>query len=175
MTPFERQLVELRPLMIRIALTRYNLSPDDAEDVVQDAQLSMWRFRDKFDGQSIQGWMRTILYNTLINRYRQRTAQKRRDNDYVRLEIPDAFGRPRCPYPASNPDVHETLPDDITDALNSLPHPMRTAVILVDLEGIPHDEAAELMGCKSNTSKTRCFRGREILRKKLSHYREGIQ
>ena len=49
------------------------------------------------------------------------------------------------------------------DALETLPPAQRAALVLVDMEGYPVQEVAEMLGCAEGTVKSRCFRGRARL------------
>ena len=51
----------------------------------------------------------------------------------------------------------------VLDALDSLPPAQRAALVLVDMEGYPVQEVAEMLGCAEGTVKSRCFRGRARL------------
>jgi RNA polymerase sigma-70 factor (ECF subfamily) len=51
----------------------------------------------------------------------------------------------------------------VLDALESLPPAQRAALVLVDMEGYPVQEVAEMLGCAEGTVKSRCFRGRARL------------
>jgi RNA polymerase sigma-70 factor (ECF subfamily) len=59
----------------------------------------------------------------------------------------------------------------ITEALAELPQDQRDAVLLVDVEGYSIEDAAERLGCPPGTVKSRCFRGRAKLAKRLAYLR----
>jgi RNA polymerase sigma-70 factor (ECF subfamily) len=53
--------------------------------------------------------------------------------------------------------------DPLPDDLETLPPAQRAALVLVDMEGYPVQEVAEMLGCAEGTVKSRCFRGRARL------------
>ncbi|MGD8207086.1 MAG: sigma-70 family RNA polymerase sigma factor, partial [Thiohalocapsa sp.] len=65
----------------------------------------------------------------------------------------------------------ELLSDEIADnvqaALNSLPEDLRTALVLRELEGMTYEEIASAMECPIGTVRSRIFRAREAIDKRL--------
>jgi RNA polymerase sigma-70 factor, ECF subfamily len=59
----------------------------------------------------------------------------------------------------------------VLQALRTLPDPQRNAIVLVDMEGYPVEEAAKILGCAVGTIKSRCARGRAKLLPLLRHLR----
>jgi RNA polymerase sigma-70 factor (ECF subfamily) len=59
----------------------------------------------------------------------------------------------------------------VADALAELPEDQRAAVMLVDIEGYPIEEAARILDCPAGTVKSRCSRGRSKLAKRLEYLR----
>jgi RNA polymerase sigma-70 factor (ECF subfamily) len=62
------------------------------------------------------------------------------------------------------------LDEEITRAIDTLPADYRTAVVLSDVQGLRYAEIAEILGIPEGTVKSRLFRGRRILQKKLVGY-----
>jgi len=60
---------------------------------------------------------------------------------------------------------------EIEQALATLPHDQRAAIVLVDIEGWSVDDAARMLECPPGTVKSRCFRGRAKLAQTLAHLR----
>ena len=61
----------------------------------------------------------------------------------------------------------------VREALAALPVDQRAALILVDVEGYPVAEAAEMLGVAEGTVKSRCARGRARMAVALGHLRRG--
>lgn len=129
-----------------------------ADDLVQDCleralrKRHLWRRRG-----SIRNWLFRILYHTFINSLPQ---QKRK-----RSEVPLEQTRTGGSEPARQ-DAHLEW-RDMTDALAQLPDQQRAAILLVALEGLSYDEAADVMDVPVGTVRSRLSRGRETLRTRL--------
>jgi RNA polymerase sigma-70 factor (ECF subfamily) len=74
---------------------------------------------------------------------------------------------------AEDPTNDSDLSMDIAAALATLPPDQRAALVLVDLQGYPVDEAGRILGVPTGTVKSRCARGRARLVPLLAHLRQG--
>lgn len=63
---------------------------------------------------------------------------------------------------------------DLARALARLPEEFRTIVLLAEVEGLPLEDVAQIMGCPVGTVKSRLFRAKERLRGFLKDYGEGV-
>jgi RNA polymerase sigma-70 factor (ECF subfamily) len=142
----------------------------DAEDLVQEAALKGLRRFDTFTpGTDFKAWMVKILANSYIDLYRRRRREKpAAAEDAVRaLAESESTLRPG--------DVEFLLPDDVEGALAELPEEQRAAIVLVDVNGLTNQEAAEALGWPLGTVNSRVYRGRgelrAILRRKADEHR----
>jgi RNA polymerase sigma-70 factor (ECF subfamily) len=134
---------------------------NEAEDALQDALISAFRRAEQFRGEAkVTTWLHRIVVNACLDRIRRRSA------------------RPTSPLPEHDAaDSGLQAADDhieqretqilIAEALAELPDDQREAVILVDIEGWPIQDAARMLNCPSGTVKSRCSRGRAKLAKRL--------
>jgi RNA polymerase sigma-70 factor, ECF subfamily len=137
--------------------------PEDAADVVQEALVSAYRRAGTYRGEaSVRTWLHRILVNACIDRLRKDSR-----HNTVPL-LPDVEPRERRPDVAV--DVVTRL--SVVDALAELPTHQRVAVVLVDVQGWPVDEVAEVLEVPVGTVKSRCARGRVRLGALLGHLRE---
>jgi RNA polymerase sigma-70 factor (ECF subfamily) len=70
----------------------------------------------------------------------------------------------------ANPEkefINQLLGENIIKAIENLPEAFRTTVLLVNVEGLSYDEAAEILGVPSGTVHSRMKRGRTLLQKSL--------
>ena len=63
--------------------------------------------------------------------------------------------------------INSPLDEDIKSAIDKLPEVFRITVLLVNVEGLTYDEAAETLGVPTSTVRSRIKRGRTLLQKKL--------
>jgi RNA polymerase sigma-70 factor (ECF subfamily) len=129
---------------------------EEAADAVQDALLSAHRNAAKFRGDSaVTTWLHRIVVNACLDRIRRRQA-------HPTVPLPDGShtdDRPAGPEPAAPVQDHDTALV-VRQALADLPAEQRAAIVLIDVQGYPVAEAAEILGVAEGTIKSRCARGR---------------
>ena len=141
-------------------------NPEDAADGLQDGLIAAYRRAGSFRGEAaVTTWMHRIVVNACLDRMR---AAKARRADPLPDDLEDRGGRGSL---VTQDGTHD--PADLSvvaerrrrvlDALDSLPPAQRAALVLVDMEGYPVQEVAEMLGCAEGTVKSRCFRGRARL------------
>ncbi|GMR13377.1 MAG: sigma-70 family RNA polymerase sigma factor [Gemmatimonadota bacterium] len=159
----------------RFAL-RLTGTQDGAEDLVQDTFFRAYRAWDQYTpGTRCKSWLFTICRNVFL---RQRERQQRHDEIVQETAHEDAASLSReAPVFAaskhSDPegDFFKSIVDEeILQAIDDLPHEYRMAVVLSDLEDLSYNEIAEIMEIPVGTVKSRLFRGRRQLQKRLHGY-----
>ena len=147
----------------------------DAEEVVQDAMLSVMRKIDTFRGESAFGsWFYRIVTNAAYGHCRRPKASMEIPLDEV-LPAFDEYGRHasllRDWSPSiDDPAVQKELRDVLTSAIDELPPHYRAAIVLRDVDGLSTAEIADALGIPVPTVKTRAHRARLLLRKRLSAF-----
>lgn len=141
---------------------------EDAEDCAQEALLKAYRKMDSFKGESL---FSTWLY-TLVSRVCLDALRKRRE--VLSLDVLREEG-----YEPADEDAEAFLQLEqkerkaaVRQALRQLPVDFRAALILVDLQGLPYQEAASALGVPEGTLKSRVNRGRKALYRLLIGSRE---
>ncbi len=141
--------------------------PEEASDALQDALISAYRRADQFRGDSaVTTWLHRIVVNASLDRLRRRAVR-------AALPLPDdndALPGAVVADPVDHMDRRE-IQLVVTQALAELPEDQRAAVLLVDVEGWSVEDAARMLGCPEGTVKSRCFRGRAKLAKRLDFLR----
>jgi RNA polymerase sigma-70 factor (ECF subfamily) len=142
---------------------------EEAADAVQDALLSAHRGAARFRGESaVTTWLHRIVVNACLDRIRRRQA-------HPTVPLPDGSrseDSPGGPEPAAPIQDHDTALV-VRAALAALPVEQRAALVLVDVQGYPVIEAAEILGVAEGTIKSRCARGRARMALALGHLRTG--
>jgi RNA polymerase sigma-70 factor (ECF subfamily) len=142
---------------------------EEAADAVQDALLSAHRNAARFRGDSaVTTWLHRIVVNACLDRIRRRQA-------HPTVPLPDGHrtdDRPAGAEPAAPAADHDTALV-VRQALAALPVEQRAAIVLVDVQGYPVAEAAEMLGVAEGTIKSRCARGRARMALALGHLRGG--
>jgi RNA polymerase sigma-70 factor (ECF subfamily) len=148
---FEKQLLGIIP-DLRAFARFLTGNPTEADDLVQDAVVRALNAYDHFDlDTNIKAWTFTILRNIRINSYRKR-----------RFEELDELTMSKMSARANQEDSLELK--EVIRALESLPAAQREVITLVRASGLSYEEAAEIMGCKLGTIKSRVNRADAALR-----------
>jgi RNA polymerase sigma-70 factor (ECF subfamily) len=151
---FEKQLLGIIP-DLRAFARFLSGNPTEADDLVQDTVVRALNAYEHFDlNTNIKAWTFTILRNIRINSYRKRRFE---ELDEATLQTMSAR--------ASQEDSLELK--EVLAALKTLPPAQREVITLVRAGGLSYEEAAEIMGCKLGTIKSRVNRADAALREVL--------
>jgi len=130
-----------------------------ADDLVQDClerAISRWHLRRE-DG-NLKAWLFTILHHEFING-RRRIARRGTAASLDDLTI----------EPAIQPDQEEVLRvADILAAVDRLADDHRALILLIGVEEVSYEEAAQILGIPIGTVMSRLSRARERLRRLLA-------
>jgi RNA polymerase sigma-70 factor (ECF subfamily) len=138
---------------------------DDALEAAQDTFLTLYRKARQFSGRS---QFSTWLYRVAVNTCHDHLRRRRR---HATVPIPEGSDPPdRASQDAL---ASAELRPDLLEAMRALPVEFRGAVLLVDLEGLPLDEAAEILRVPVGTVKSRTYRGRRLLADFLRNFRDS--
>jgi RNA polymerase sigma-70 factor (ECF subfamily) len=172
---FEEQALPHTDALLRTAL-RMTRNQADAEDLVSETMLKAFRFFDRFEqGSNIRAWLFKIMTNLYINRYRKQ-ARAPQEVSIDELEEFSLFRQMTDHgYDPGRPDSRvfgEKLAQAVNREIDSLPDEFRTVAVLALLEGFSYQEIADIAGLELGTVKSRLFRGRKLLQKKLAEFAE---
>jgi RNA polymerase sigma-70 factor, ECF subfamily len=150
-------------------VTRYVRDPVEAEDIAQEAFIKAYRALPSFRGDSaFYTWLYRIAANTAKNVL---VSSRRRLVDYnLDLQDPDDYAAQVLLKDSDTPEgmlLTEEIRQTVTEAIQQLPDDLREAITLRELEGLSYEEIAEVMECPVGTVRSRIFRAREAIDKKL--------
>lgn len=150
-------------------VSRYVRDQSDAMDIAQEAFLKAYRAMPKFRGDSaFYTWLYRIAINTAKNHL---VSLSRRPAE---VDLANADGEPI--------DLEEVQKDfetpenllltweirqTILDVVEKLPEDLRTAISLREVDGMSYEQIAQTMACPIGTVRSRIFRAREAIEKKL--------
>lgn len=150
-------------------VSRYVHDHAEAMDVAQEAFIKAYRALPRFRGDSsFYTWLYRIGINTAKNHL---VSQGRRPpdsdidaQDAERYDIESRLKDHESPEALAQRDqVQET----VMSAINELPEDLRTAITLREFEGLTYDEIAQAMDCPIGTVRSRIFRARESIDRRL--------
>lgn len=172
--------VAKEPELFRVLVKRYEapflrrarsilFSPEDAEEVVQDAFTKMYLYADKYrpqEGASFSSWAYTILNRVAYTKYRVRSIEKGK-----RAELsPEHYES----LPDARAEFIEdlTIRDEVVAALSKLPETAAKILRLQFIEGKSQEEIAEMERLSIPAVKTRIHRAKKLFKQSYDeqHY-----
>lgn len=137
------------------ALTR---DVNRADDLVQDTLLRALAKQDRWEpGTNLRAWLFTLMHNQYINDVR------RSNREAGAIDIDEiSSGLQAVTDPTASRQLHE-----MERALARLAAEQREVILLVGLEGMSYEEAADILSLPIGTVRSRLSRGREVLRRLL--------
>ena len=148
---------------------RYVRDAMEAEDVTQDAFLKAYRALPSFRGDSaFYTWLYRIAINTAKNSL---VSSKRRPIEYD-LDLQDSeqyemHARLKDSETPENLLLTDEIRETVNGAMTELPEDLRTAIVLREIDGLSYEEIASAMDCPVGTVRSRIFRAREAIDRKL--------
>jgi RNA polymerase sigma factor (sigma-70 family) len=154
----QRQLYERFAGRLFVVCKRYIKEPDEAEDVLQDAFVKIFRHIDSFRFECpLEAWLKRIVINTALKHIRK---EKPWDNTADVQELAPVL-----------PQADESLPtlnyQYLLNLVQELPAGCRTVFNLYAIEGYSHPEIARMLDIAEGTSKSQYARARLLLQQKL--------
>ena len=148
--------------------TAYRVLGDaaSAQDATQDAFISAYKHIRTFRGGSFKAWLLRIVTNACYDQLRVKQRRPAASLDAMLLD-------PDNPAPGLDRAVTESPQDfaerqelgaTIQRGLATLPHDQRMTLVLVDIEGLSYEDAADAVATNVGTVKSRLSRARAALR-----------
>jgi RNA polymerase sigma-70 factor (ECF subfamily) len=144
---------------------QYASSEEDAQDILQDGFVKVFKKIGQVkEAKAFPGWIRRVMINTALERYRSQVVMRRIDEDPLVL--------------------NDQITDDVLDELNAealvimireLPPRYRMVFNLYAIEGYSHKEIGEMLGISDGTSKSNLSRARAILQEKVKRVYGNVQ
>lgn len=135
---------------------RYMGNSDDAQDILQEGFIKVFRNLEKFRGDgSFEGWLRRIFVNTAIEQIRKRKTDLSltEKEEVIELKAVSALD-----------NINEK---DLLQIVSELSPGYRTVFNMYVVEGFNHKEISEALGISEGTSKSQLARARMILQEKI--------
>ena len=161
-------LARLAPMLFGYA-TRVLGDRTEAEDVVQDTMMRLWKVAPKWrQGEAkVSTWAYRVMVNLCTDRLRRRKT---------RSQVPlDDVAEPPSDMASAVEAMTETArAEALNAALAELPERQRQAVVLRHLEGLSNPEISEIMGIGVEAVESLTARGKRALKAALSGRKEDL-
>ena len=165
----------IRRYQRRIYALVYNMTSnkEDAEDMVQDVFVKAYTALPQFKGDSsFYTWIYRIAVNRTINflKKRKRNPDVSLDDLDQAVERDPAYVELRARESPVRDATLSELQAKLNAALLTLSDKHRTVVVMHDIQGVPHDEIARVLGCSEGTVRSRLFYARQQLQQELAEF-----
>lgn len=167
---FERYQTKIFNLIYRI-VGDY----EDAADLTSEAFVQAFKGFERFRGEShVYTWLYRIAVNTCRNYFRRMGRKRRVPSRSFEGLAPDELAEVErsanwVQSPEEALESHE-LRREVMEGIAALPEDFRMVIVLRDLQGLSYQEMAEVLGCSLEAVKSRLFRARRLLSKRLEAY-----
>ena len=175
---FSHRIEECMGSLYALAL-RLTRNSADAEDLVAESVAKAWAAIHALEDKNrFRPWIFRILHNCFISEYRKESVRpveisyeetscgdQGEEIASLLIEQSDEFL-----FWWANPErefANNLLGEDIMAAIEALPEVFRITVLLINVENLSYDEAAEVLGVSPGTIRSRMNRGRTLLQKAL--------
>lgn len=169
-TAFKEVYDEYAGSLLAVCL-RYVGNQMDAEDILHDAFLKIFRSFDKFTYQgkgSLKAWLYRIVINEALEFLRGLKSGEKDVEDVDKLDI-DIEDESESEEPDTN-DMNSLSQEQLMRFIKELPTGYRTVFNLYVFENKSHKEIGELLGITERSSSSQFSRARRILRTKIMEY-----
>ncbi|HZT03544.1 MAG TPA: RNA polymerase sigma factor RpoE [Steroidobacteraceae bacterium] len=174
---FDVLVLKYQHKLVKLVM-RYVRNPAEAEDIAQEAFIKAYRALPQFRGESaFYTWLYRIAINTAKN------AVVSRDRSPIEYNVDrgstdneesyDMQGRMKDSETPEGLVLTDEIRSTVNAAIDALPEDLRTAIVLRELEGLSYEEIAAAMACPVGTVRSRIFRAREAIDRRLREVFEG--
>jgi len=150
-------------------------SKEEAEDVAQEAFLSLHRHGHRFRREArFSTFVYRVAANAALNRRRTLGRNRNRVSE-LKVSQEAGFDLPPAPRDPEDAAVGSEVRERVQEALLELPEDLRVAVLLYDIEGQSYQDVARVLEIPEGTVKARIHRARSALRDQLRSYVEAAR
>lgn len=154
----QRELYDLFSGKMYVICLRYALSEQEAEDILQESFIKVFKNINKFRGDSRLGyWIKKIVVNTALNHRRNKLYM------YPMVDVNDVHQHMDYDHVFSSYNY-----EDLLKMIEELPMGSRVVFNLYAIDGYSHKEIAKKLGISEGTSKSQYSRAKVLLQKKIS-------
>lgn len=139
---------------------RYSKSREEAEDTFHEGFLKVFENIRNFSNKgSLEGWIRRIMVNTAIQKYRKNRHLSFIVNTNDNMEYADQY--------YSDDILAQITADELVLLIQDLPPAYKMVFNLYVLDGMKHKEIADVLGISEGTSKSNLYEAKAILQRQI--------
>lgn len=141
---------------------QYSGNDEEGRDILQEGFIKIFENLDHYKHEgSFEGWMRRIMVNTALEKFRSKHNLYRVDDID---QIPEQDAEP------DNQDYAGLETNDLLEIIRELPPKYRVVFNLYAIEGYSHKEIGKMVKISEGTSKSNLSRARVILQRRVGSY-----
>ena len=162
---FEKLMTPLEQMIWRVCW-HYTGDREAAADCGQDTMVRIWRGLDKYHGDcAFETWVYRVAANGCLDYLRKKKRDRSESIEPLREQGYD----PADPKAGTEEQVIKADEKKrLRECIARLPEDQREALVLTQLEGVPYETAAEMLGVSEGTVKSRVNRAKAKLKEWLS-------
>jgi RNA polymerase sigma-70 factor, ECF subfamily len=172
---FDALVLKYQHKLVKLVM-RYVRNPAEAEDIAQEAFIKAYRALPQFRGDSaFYTWLYRIAINTAKNAVVSRDRSPI-DYDLDRSNTEESYDMQGRMKDSETPEalvLTDEIRTTVKEAIDALPEDLKTAIVLRELDGLSYEEIAAAMDCPVGTVRSRIFRAREAIDRRLREVFEG--
>lgn len=152
-----KMLYDLHMRNLFLICLRYSKNRSDAEDLLQDAFVQIYRKLDQFNPEKglFESWSARVAINVCLQKLRKSSLYLVNISEVVQIED-------------NTPDALSLLSmQELVKMIQSLPPGYQTIFNLYVIDGFAHKEISEKLDISVSTSKTQLMKARNLLQKKI--------
>ncbi len=154
---------------MKVVCMRYTRDSDNAMDVLQEGFLKVFNNLEKYTGVgTFEGWMRRIMVNLSIDRYRRLKHDMVLLSEQNDIENWSGGTDDESDDSDENEEIYDITPEQIIDAMQQLTPAYRTVFNLYVYEDYTHQDIAEALGISVGTSKSNYAKAKKNMKKLLT-------
>jgi RNA polymerase sigma-70 factor (ECF subfamily) len=159
----------------RVYAMIYNMTSnrEDAADLTQDSFIKAFQSINRFQGQSsFFTWLYRIAVNSSLTHIRKNKLRTFFSFDKVHEDagVSEVINRLTDKKDVERDVFVNELQEKLNEALQKLSIPHRTVVTLFEIDGLSHEEIAEVMNCSVGTVRSRLHYAKQLLQVELQSY-----
>jgi RNA polymerase sigma-70 factor (ECF subfamily) len=166
----------VRKYQHRIVALIQRFVPDwhEAQDVAQEAFIKAYRALPNFRGDSaFYTWLYKISVNSAKNFLVSQSRRPPMDDVLMDDATSQSDDRMHESATPENEFLREEVERTVLAAVEDLPEDIRTALTLREIDGLSYEEIAQIMNCPIGTVRSRIFRGRDAVDRRIRPLVEG--